>query len=331
MPFDLERLLRGRRRAEAETILAKVKSKLPDGDYMCELIDTGFDVRASRGQIHMDLTIGQQVLLGRPESTGRSKNTGYVILGFPPSSAKGSSGSPSFSETTKKKAATISFITPDPCTITQGQTVQVDIYGSGFTTAPTYSTSKLTNAVAPVVTATHITLQVQAANDTIPGDYDLIFEGGIRVGYFQVSGVVETLLAHQQYTGTSANPIDQFTLYTITELAEYRLRIEVNITALVNEANSPPSSGPYIDVDLHVVGGGLSGPVFNADMGTDIPHGGEAYVPSHIYAGEDIFTAEPGDFVPPGQIRPYMTISEEYGNSYSGGAYAADFWLYKRG
>lgn len=73
--------------------------------------------------------------------------------------------------------------------MTQGRkTKTVDVHGAGFTdsTAVSYSTASLTNAVAPVVTPTKITLSVLVEPGILPGIYDLII-GGHILPIFQVS------------------------------------------------------------------------------------------------------------------------------------------------
>ncbi|HXG58202.1 MAG TPA: hypothetical protein VNL91_04195 [Thermoanaerobaculia bacterium] len=59
------------------------------------LLSTRATVRAVvSGNLSSGVKLGQVVIIGRPDSSGRSKGTGYVILGFAPETMRGTSGAP---------------------------------------------------------------------------------------------------------------------------------------------------------------------------------------------------------------------------------------------
>ena len=181
----LQRLLRDWTRASAETIPAKVISKQADGNYLCALVDTGFQVLGTPSQPNADYTPGQLVLLVRTDSSGRTRNTPYIIIG--PGTARNASGSPTATDAHTVKASAISFVNPDPCSMKAGSIVDINIYGSGFVAAPTYGDPNLKNVIAPTIIPTRITLQVRADPAIVPGDYALVLDDRRKERYFQIS------------------------------------------------------------------------------------------------------------------------------------------------
>lgn len=181
------------RRSQAETVTAKVDKPANDqfGNYLCTILATGKQIRAGvSGNITAALEAGQIVILGRTDRTGWSKNTGYIILGLAPAWMKGASETPPISEIRPKPGMSVSLITPKPATLRAGgAAVTVEIYGTGFTVAPTYGSTNIVDNSAAVVTSTKITLSVKANEATTPGVYSLTLGG---VTYSDVFSVLPT-------------------------------------------------------------------------------------------------------------------------------------------
>jgi hypothetical protein len=187
---NLERFLSGRERASGPTGIATVVGETTDGsgDYNITLDDTGFTVRASKGQPTLSLSAGQRVLFSRADASGRFRNTGYTILGFPPSVAKGSSALARSNLSTSKTGAVVTMINPASLSIAPNTNQAVQIRGVGLDSVTlSYGSSDLTNNVAPIITPTLITLSIHAAALAVLGGFDLAVGSQIFKRYFTIS------------------------------------------------------------------------------------------------------------------------------------------------
>lgn len=189
--MDSGNYLRDWRRRTAENVLAHVVARRPDGDYTCTLLDTGGTVWASRGSVSVELVKGQTVTLSRPESSGRSRNTGYVIIAFAPSSSKGSSDSTAINNTTSKGGVTVAIVSPHRTHLT-GVAQTITVYGTGFTasTAISYGSASVIDAATPVITSTQITLSIVESSPYAAGLYSLSVGGVVIPEVFEVASFV---------------------------------------------------------------------------------------------------------------------------------------------
>ena len=186
----LERFLSGREKASAQGGIATVKAAITDGsgDYTITLDDTGFDVRASKNDPTLSLSIGQSVIYNRVDASGRFRNTGYVIAGFPPSLTKGSSALARTTVNTVKSGAVVTLISPASLLINPNTNQPVLIYGHGLDTVDLdYGSVDLTDHAAPVITPTLITLSIHAALAAVLGAFDLTVGDQTFLRYFTIS------------------------------------------------------------------------------------------------------------------------------------------------
>jgi hypothetical protein len=190
MPHPLNELLTGIRRATTENILARVDSAVNDGsgDYNCKRIDTGQIIRASVGQPGVSLTPLQLVTIVRLDASGAARNSGYVISGFPNSSTKGSSNIAPTSETNTRTGASVTLLSPASLIINPNTNQAVLIYGTGLDTVTLdYGSPDLTNNIAPVVTATLITLSIHCAVSPTLGAFDFTIGAKKFLRYFTIT------------------------------------------------------------------------------------------------------------------------------------------------
>lgn len=176
--------IRGMLRRTAAIIQAKVVSQRADGDYWCELSDTGGQVVASRGDLGVSLSPGQLVLLSRTDSSGRGVGSGYVILSYPPTSGRNSSLATGFDAESQRTGTTVSRITVDGedaesvTLVAGGAAKAVTINGTGLSAGATYGHAGIANHVPQVLTeTTRLVITVEASGATPDGTYGLTIPG----------------------------------------------------------------------------------------------------------------------------------------------------------
>jgi hypothetical protein len=206
MPHPLRELLNREARAAAANVNATFVAYADSGFCTVTLRDTGADVLA-RLAISAQIAPGQEVIVSRPDGSGRSTNTNYTVIALAGDSAPGAS--PAITQSTPYHGVTINNIDPNPAILRAGDAVNIAIRGSGFLTVPTfeiavkYGSDKLTDVAPPVVTDSEIDLVVKADSALTPGDYSLAI-GTSREEelYFQVqAGEVRRLLATRAVGG----------------------------------------------------------------------------------------------------------------------------------
>lgn len=166
--------LKGMFRRRAQIFLGEVVSLRPNGDYRVVLHDTQGEVTATPLTVGANFTIGHAVLVTRPDAAGRGVGNVYSILGLAGSGARNITLAGRVTEGHEATGVTITSIEPIPTSLAiGGAEVVVSIRGTGFTAAPTYGHTGIVNHVAPVVTATLITLQIKANGGTPAGRYSL--------------------------------------------------------------------------------------------------------------------------------------------------------------
>jgi hypothetical protein len=186
----LGRHLNDRQREGSVILPAEVVTNRADGDVDVKIRHTGKQVRASRGNSEGTYTPGQVVQLSRTDASGMTSNTGWVIIGPPPSNMRGASKSARLDETSRGDGAAVTLIVPNPAPIVAGgDPVTVQLYGAfAGVRSVSFGTHDLSNDIAPVATPTQITLQVRASSSAIPGAYDLLLDGVVVApGLFKVS------------------------------------------------------------------------------------------------------------------------------------------------
>jgi len=175
-----------RDRRTSPDIYANIASLNADGSYMVRRQDNNELVRATASNLGVTYKPGTVVICVNPGASGLNRNTGLTIIGFPGTALKNASGAPVTGDSFSTSGSAVLSITPNPVNMWSGQTVAVTIRGAGFTAAPTYSSPLLTNASAPVVTATQITLSVKADEAIAAGTYGLTLDGK-TYNVFQIS------------------------------------------------------------------------------------------------------------------------------------------------
>src|ERR1051326_4880569 len=176
MPHPVRELLNREARAPAGQRNATVVGSADSGFCTVPLRDTGADVLA-RLAISAQIAPGQEVIVSRPDGSGRSTNTNYTVIALAGDSAPGAS--PAITQSTPYHGVTINNIDPNPAILRAGDAVNIAIRGSGFLTVPTfeiavkYGSDKLTDVAPPVVTDSEIDLVVKADSALTPGDYSL--------------------------------------------------------------------------------------------------------------------------------------------------------------
>lgn len=190
----LEAFLSGREIRRATSGIATIAGVVTDGsgDYNIVILETGQTVRASNGNPALTFSVNQTVLYAKADASGRYKNTGYTILGFPPALTRGSSDIASSSGLVSKTGVSVVTIMSagsvvTSVTVVRGAAASLDLYGSGLDLATiAYGSSELTDQSAPIVTPTHLTLNVKAASGMQPGQYDLTVGGVVFSRFFNV-------------------------------------------------------------------------------------------------------------------------------------------------
>jgi len=182
--------LNDRQRKGSVILPAGVLANRADGDVDVKIRHTGKTVRASKGNTAGTYTPGQLVQVSRTDASGVTSNTGWVIIGPPPSSMKGTSKFAPLDEAAATRGAAVTRIVPNPVLLVPGgDVVTVTLYGA-FAGVPSvsFSNSELLNDVPPAGTSTQITLEVRASSSAVPGDYDLLLDDTVVAPeLFQVS------------------------------------------------------------------------------------------------------------------------------------------------
>lgn len=175
---ELGRHLDNRQKQGSVILPAAVVSNRPDGNVYVRIRHTGKIVVASRGNSGGTYTPGQVVQVSRTDASGVTSNTGWVIIGPPPTNMKGSSQSVPLEESATKTAATVTHIAPNPVLLAASDVATVILYGV-FTETPAlaYGSVDLSDDIAPAVTPAQITLQVRASVAAANGEHDLLING----------------------------------------------------------------------------------------------------------------------------------------------------------
>jgi len=195
----LRKYLDDRQRQGSVILPATIDSHRPDGDENVRIRHTGQVVRASRGNTGGTYEIGQVVQVSRTDASGVTSNTGWVIIGPPPTSMRGSSSSAPLTETKTHSGTAITLIVPNPVPLVAGgDSVTVTLHGVfAGVTGVSFGTSEIVNDVPPTATDSEITLEVRATVGAVPGDYDLLLDGAVVApGLFEVSSAVVSVPDH---------------------------------------------------------------------------------------------------------------------------------------
>lgn len=187
---QLEEFLSGRRRGEAQARAATVKGPVGDGtgDYACVDNATGEVVRASVAASGVTFAKRFPVVLTRNDDGTVAKTGGLVIQQNRAIAAKGTIYShPSSSEADYATAAVV-MINPESASFVATQTQTIVIYGTGLADAVLdYGTADLTDASAPVMTPTRITLSVVCGGLPALGSFDLTVAGVVFSNFFTIT------------------------------------------------------------------------------------------------------------------------------------------------
>jgi hypothetical protein len=222
---------------------ASVVANRADGDVDVTIRQTQKTVRASRGNTGGTYTPRQLVQVSRTDASGVTSNTGWVIIGPAPSSMRGSSKASPLSDTSRKSAAVVTRIVPNPVIITAGEVETVTLYGvfpEGTTV--TYGSVDLSNDVPPVVTSSQITLRVRAADGATEQHADLLIDGVVAAPeLFHLVPVGSPLhsiwaLVYNDDYGTQA--LVRIDAATMTVFHQYDLGGFVGLTYISNKSGT---------------------------------------------------------------------------------------------